>query len=138
MLYVDSNVFIYPVVYDEKFVKSARICKKILIKIARGEIEAATASLTWDELVWVVRKTLGVEESNIEGKNFLKLPNLKILDVSESTLRYAQKILTENKLKPRDAIHAACALENKINKIITDDPDFDKIKGIKRIKLERV
>ncbi len=37
-------------------------------------------------------------------------------------------------IRPRDAIHAACALENNTNIICSFDDDFDKIKEIKRIK----
>ena len=32
-------------------------------------------------------------------------------------------------LKPRDALHAATALENKITTIVSCDEDFDKLKG---------
>jgi predicted nucleic acid-binding protein len=67
MIYVDSNVFIYPVIYDEAVEKKALNSKNILIKIAEGTLEAATASLTWDELTWIIRKTLGVKIAIEEG-----------------------------------------------------------------------
>ena len=37
------------------------------------------------------------------------------------------------KIKPRDAIHAAIALENGIETIVSYDRDFDKLEEIKRL-----
>lgn len=137
MQYIDSNVFIYPVVADEKTEDKALLAKNILIKIADKSIDAATASLTWDEIVWSIRKILGTEIAIKEGSRFLEFPNLKILDVNEKVIDRAQRLIEKNKLKPRDAIHIACCIENGIDKIISDDPDFDDIKEVKRIALEK-
>lgn len=38
------------------------------------------------------------------------------------------------KLKPRDAIHAATAIENKINTMVSYDRDFDNVIEIRRIE----
>jgi len=35
------------------------------------------------------------------------------------------------KIRPRDAIHVASMLENNISTIITEDPNFKKVKEIK-------
>lgn len=138
MIYLDANVFIYPVIYDKTVEKKALNAKNILIKMAEGALKCATASLTWDELTWIVRKTLGTKIAIEEGKKFLEFPNLKILSIDEKVIKEAQKIVERYKLKPRDAIHAGCAIKNNIREIISDDPDFDKIKEIKRIELEKV
>ena len=74
----------------------------------------------------------------VEGEKFLEFPNLKILSIDEKIIREVQKIAERYGVKPRDAIHASCAIKNNIKEIISDDPDFDKIKEIKRIKLEKV
>jgi len=137
MKYLDSNVFIYPVIADEKTERKAFLAKKILLKIAEGSLKAATASLTWDELIWSVRKISGLEIAIEEGKKFLEFPNLKILSVDEKTIKEAQEIIEKYKLKPRDAIHASCAIKNNIKEIISDDQHFEKIKEIKRIELEK-
>ena len=42
--------------------------------------------------------------------------------------------MEEYKLRPRDAVHAAAALENKITTIVSYDKDFDLIHEIKRIE----
>ncbi|MDI6883714.1 MAG: type II toxin-antitoxin system VapC family toxin [Hadesarchaea archaeon] len=132
--YVDSNVFIYAAVYDEKGRGGA--AKKILSRMAKGEIGACTSSLTWDELVWVVRRIEGWDAAYEEGAKFLQLPNLKILSV-DGVVDLAQKLIENYDIGPRDAIHAACALKNGVREIISDDRGLDRIKEVKRIPLEK-
>ncbi|MHB1830042.1 MAG: type II toxin-antitoxin system VapC family toxin [Candidatus Micrarchaeaceae archaeon] len=134
--YIDSNVFIYAIVADEASEKKALYCKKILLRMAEGGLNAATSSLTWDEVVWSVRKLLDVKTSIKEGRELLGFPNLRILNVDHRVLGKAQRTLEKYNLKPRDAIHAACCLENNIDRLISDDPDFDAVSDLRRIKLE--
>jgi len=138
MMYVDSNVFIYPVIYDDRVVKKAKAAKAMLLRIAEGELEASTATVTWDELVWVVRRTLGAKVAIREGRKFLGFPNLIMLSVDEKTVAEAQRITEKYELKPRDAIHIGCAVRNKIGEILSDDPDLDVVKEISRIRLGAV
>jgi len=39
-------------------------------------------------------------------------------------------------INARDAVHAATMLNNGVEKILSTDPHFDRIKGIKRIASE--
>ena len=137
MHYIDSNIFIYPIVADEKTENKALLAKTLLIKIADKSIEAATSSLTWDEVVWCIKKILGSETAVKGGSKFLEFPNLRMLDVNEKVIYRAQKLIETYSLRPRDAIHMACCLENKIRDIISDDPDFDSVKDLNRITLEK-
>lgn len=134
LLYVDSNVFLYPVIYDPVPVSKAARAKSFLKEIALGRVEAYTSSITWDEIVWVVRKVLGVDISMHQGRMFLNFPNLRILPVRRTTVLKAQELMENYELKPRDALHAATALENKLVAIVSFDEDFDKVKVVKRIE----
>jgi len=134
LLYVDSDVFLYPVIYDETAVVEAKESKDLLLKIALGKIEAYTSSITWDEITWVVRKLFGTDLSLNEGKRFLSFPNLRLLGIKRTTVLKAQEIVEKYKLRPRDAVHIAAALENKITTIVSYDKDFDLIKEIERIE----
>jgi len=134
LLYVDSNVFLYPIIYDEETVVEVKKSKSFLLKMALGKIEAYTSSLTWDEVTWVIRKLFGIEVSMHEGKKFLSFPNLRVLGVRMSTVFKAQELVERYGVKPRDAIHAAVALENKIKTIVSYDDDFDAINEIRRIE----
>lgn len=134
LLYVDSNVFLYPIIYDEEAVVEVKKSKGFLVKMALGKVEAYTSSLTWDEVTWVIRKLFGIEVSIHEGKKFLGFPNLRVLGVRRSTVFNAQELVERYGVKPRDAIHAAVALENKIKTIVSYDDDFDEIDEIRRIE----
>ncbi len=37
MIYLDSNVFIYPVIADERTEEKSRLAKDILIKVSEGK-----------------------------------------------------------------------------------------------------
>ncbi len=45
--------------------------------------------------------------------------------------------MAEVGMKPRDSIHLACCMEGGIDEIISDDRDFDTVKDIKRLPLEK-
>jgi len=134
LLYIDSNVFVYPVIYDPEVIGEAKKSKDFLLKIALGKVEAYTATVTWDEVAWVVRKVFGFEFSADESKKFLSFPNLRLLGVKKSTVFRAQELVEKYRMKPRDAIHAAVALENKITTIVSYDKDFDEMNEIRRIE----
>jgi len=135
LTYVDSNVFLYPVLYSKEVDPRVKKTSDILKKIATGELFAFTSVLTWDEVVWVVRKTMGVNEAQSQGQKLLGFLNLHFIEVNENILSKAQGLIVKYNLKPRDAIHIASALNQKIELIISDDQDFDVIKEIKRIPL---
>jgi len=69
--------------------------------------------ITWDEVVWVVRKIFGLEPSVEQGKRFLTFPNLKFLAIKENVVLRAQWLLERYGIKPRDALHTATAIEIK-------------------------
>lgn len=135
MSYIDSNIFIYPVVYSAENQEKARKAKEILLKIERGELKAYTSTLTWDEVVWVVSRTMGREDGADQGKKLLGFPNLEFIDVDKRVLSSAQMLLEKYKIKPRDSIHLASAITKNIRTVISDDNDLDKTKEIERTPL---
>jgi hypothetical protein len=136
MAYLDSNVFIYPVIYKETIPQAAK-ARVILAHVEKGLINAYTSTLTWDEFVWVVMKTLGNKDAVEKGKMLLQFPKLKFLSVDENTILKAQKLVEKYELKPRDAIHATGALSKNLT-IISDDPDFDTVKELKRTSISQL
>ena len=69
--------------------------------------------------------------------NFYILNYFKILDINYEILKKMLEVYKNEKLDPRDSIHLATMQINKINIIISQDSDFDKIKQIKRIDFSK-
>jgi hypothetical protein len=135
MAYIDSNVFIYPVLYQAEKQQKAKKAKEILFQIENGELTAYTSTLTWDEVVWVVNRALSRNDGISQGRKLLGFPNLEFIDVDERVVTTAQMLLDKYKLTPRDSIHVGSALSRKIKTIISDDQDLDEVKEIKRSPL---
>lgn len=134
MKYLDSNIFIFAFISDDK---NSELCKSVLEKVSSGSLTACTSVLAWDEITWIARKSLGRQDSLDEGKKFLEFPFMDILDADESTVRLAQNLIEKYDINPRDAIHAATAINAGAKEIITDDSDFDRIKELKRLTIEQ-
>ena len=46
LLYIDSNILLYPIVYDAKTIKESRESRDLLLKISEGLIRACTVTIT--------------------------------------------------------------------------------------------
>lgn len=132
-VYVDSNVFIYPAIYDPEAIPESARARARLLEIVSGSIQAYTSALTWDEVTWTIRRLFGSEKAAAQGASFLRLPNLRLLRADIRVVSRAQSIVEDFDLKPRDAIHAATAIENGIEKILSYDEDFQAIPDLTRV-----
>ncbi|MEM2995397.1 MAG: type II toxin-antitoxin system VapC family toxin [Candidatus Bathyarchaeia archaeon] len=129
MLYLDSNVFIYAALNMEEIGEKARV---LLRKVQQGEEQASSSVLTFDELVWAVKKHRSIEDAINAGEAFLNFPNVKLAVVDEELLALALNLIKKYKLDPRDSIHAATAILEKADVIISTDSHFDKIEEVRR------
>src|SRR5439155_22607898 len=109
-MYADAGLFLVPMLYEDR-VPGAASAARLLESVARGTWKVSTSTLTWDEVVYVVRRLLGVEDSIAKGAGLLVLPNLTWLRVDLAVLRRAADLYQSLQMRPRDAIHAAAALE---------------------------
>ena len=134
MVYIDVNIFINNLLYDIEENMEAMKSNTFLQKVIKKEILGITSALTWDEFTWIVKLSLGKDVAVEKGKEFLVFPNLLIKNVTLSILHKAQELTSKYNIRPREAIHAACALENNVDLICSFDEDFDKIKETKRIE----
>ena len=129
MIYIDSNIFIFAILDTEDH---GEACRSLLSKIKTRQIEAATSSLTYDEVVREVKKHKGLDNAVYAGEYFLKMSNLFLFNATRETMLEANKLVKAHGLDPRDAIHAASCLLNNIKTIISEDPHFDKLDFLKR------
>lgn len=135
--------------------------KKIIIDsnvpfIAPGQIGEAWAIVILDEAIKQNIKgytdVLYLQEildryfyinENYKGKriyfSFKRIP-VGIFSITVRDFDLSHKIYKENKgVYPRDAMHAAVALNNKVPDIFSvDGPSFDKIPGVRRVDLSNL
>ena len=130
MIYLDTNIFLYPLLGNDS---KSDLCLAILQKVAAGEIDAGTSALTWDEFYYTLIYKIGKERTHELSKDFLTTPNLIFFDATEEIINRSHELAQQFNLKPRDAIHAATAILNKCDSIVSDDKDFDSVKGLKRV-----
>lgn len=130
--YLDSNIFIYALLSKDNRGFS---CQKIISDVINNKNSALTSFLTWDEIVYIIKKHRGTKIAIIEGRKILQMPNLSFIKVDEQIISNAQKLIEIYNLNPRDAIHIASAIISNCDGIVSDDSDFDNIKEIKRIKV---
>lgn len=103
-------------------------------KIIRGT-KAITRALTLDEVMWVLIKNRRSESIRDKVEDIYAMPNLTVKEVPASAPLDVLNLTNNFQLKPRDAFHASVMKANGVTEIVSDDPDFDRVKGIKRIKL---
>lgn len=131
MIYIDANVFIYALAYNSNHPDAIK-SKLFLSDVRNNRKEACTTILTWDEVFWHLRKKRGERDAITAGKMLLKFPNLKFIDMTKDVIDNAQNLCENYHVKPRDAIHGACALNHCKGEMFSNDGDFDSICGIIR------
>ena len=131
MMYLDANFFIFS---NFDLTSKGENARRIQEKIISGS-KAMTCALTLDEVMWVMIKNKREEALRETIEDIYATPNLTVKEVPASTPLDALTLMDQFHLKPRDAFHAAVMKSNGATEIASDDPDFDRVKGIKRIRL---
>ncbi len=127
-VYLDSTVFLNVLLGTDE---ASRGYEKILNLLKDGKFEGFTSTLTYDEIFWKVKRMRSRPAAIDACDIFLTIPNLKFIEVNLEIIWAAHKLLQKYELAPRDAIHAAAAL-NKGCVMLSSDADFDKIKEMRR------
>ncbi len=128
--YIDANLFITAATSEKEKGNNARMLIK---EIEKRNIKAFTATLTIDEILWAIQKIKNRETAYLAAKLITTIPNLEFIPIDQNIIAHAIEIYNKNELRPREAIHLAAMKQKNISTIISSDPDFDKIKGIRRI-----
>ena len=131
MIYLDANFFILCNFDSTSRGENAR---KIQERISKGT-KASTSALALDEVVWVLIKNKKMPLLRETIEDIFAIPNLAVLEVPSTSALDALDFVERFGLKPRDAFHAAIMKSRGITEIVSDDQDFDGVKGIRRISL---
>lgn len=130
-MYLDANFFIH--LHGDNGPKG-EVARKILQRIVKGE-KAQTSALTFDEVMWVLRRAEKSEEIRGILEETYATPHLEILDVTADIPLKALDIMEKYNLRPRDAFHLALMHKHNIKILVSEDADFERIPSIKRITL---
>ncbi|MBI4141971.1 type II toxin-antitoxin system VapC family toxin [Candidatus Woesearchaeota archaeon] len=133
MIYLDANFFVFALLDQTKKGEKARDIQK---NIVEGKIRAFTSVLALDEVMWVLIKNNKQHLLRKTIEDIYSLPNLAVREVPSLTALRALSFIENSRLKPRDALHVAVMEHLQVTTILSDDSDFDKVKQIKRQKLE--
>ncbi len=125
-MFLDANFLIY-------LNLGVREAEEFYAKLLSMETIAVNP-LVLDEAIYISKKKYNVKfEDTIEFLDNIVLPYSIILPITQDDYNKAKEIILKYNLKPSDAFHVAVMLNNHINKILTEDKDFDNVKEIKRV-----
>jgi len=117
--------------YNPESRKIADWSKSVVQKISKGQITAASSTITITELYNTIGKILGTDAIKLRVAS-AKSSNINIIPVTENIAELAGKItLNTPKIPLADATIAATALIHAKGVVVTDNEHFKTIKGIK-------
>ncbi len=125
MIYLDANVLIYAAANEKELGEKARR----ILKAALQDKNACTSTLTIDEVLWTLKKKLGRQEAAVATRNLLDT-GIELVAVERTDIERAL-LFFEGSLDPRDAIHAAVAIRRGCETVVSTDPAFASIAGLK-------
>ncbi|MBI4374107.1 MAG: type II toxin-antitoxin system VapC family toxin [Deltaproteobacteria bacterium] len=131
MIFVDTNIFMYAVGKDHPYKLPSL---KFFEESADGKHEIAINVEVLQEILyrfWAIRKI----EKGYDLFGYAKHLSDWILPISQSEIDKAKDLMKGTPgLSPRDALHAASMLKNRISTILSYDQHFDQITALKRIE----
>lgn len=131
MKLIDTNIILYSLGREHPLKEP---CRRLVAKIASGEIAANIDVEVLQEVLYVYTYR-NERAKGLAACRYL----LDIFPNPFSVTKYGiSTVITFMDKYPslvsRDAIHAAVVVNNNLKGIISEDSDFDMIKGIKRFK----
>ncbi|BCU68801.1 type II toxin-antitoxin system VapC family toxin [Stygiolobus caldivivus] len=127
MIFLDANFLIY-------LNLGVRGVEEFYYKLLSEE-NTALDPLVIDEVVYVSKKKYGVKyEDTLEFLDNVVLPYSVVFPITVEEYKRAKDIMLVG-LKPSDAFHVAVMLNNSVLRVVSEDADFDKVKGVQRVWL---
>ena len=109
-------------------------CLNIIVKAAKGQINAATSLETLEEALFILSKLTTVATALSFMRDLLKMTKIRKYEMNPSVFEQALEIMETTPLKrPKDAINVATMLEHDIQRIVSEDKEYDKVSLIQRV-----
>ncbi len=100
--------------------------------MSQGSLSGATSSLVVIEVANALRKLGRSREVSNEVDAIYSL-GIPVYELLNSDVRLAVELFGISKAGPYDCVHAAIMRRTGVSSIISTDPEFDTIPGIKRL-----
>jgi predicted nucleic acid-binding protein len=129
-VFLDTHVFLYAAggAHPQK-----RACAKLLQRVADGSLEATSNTEVAQEILFVlIRQGRATEAVKLAARVAALFPSLLPL-TRDDMLKACELMGRQPGLPVRDAVHAGTMLNNGLHTVISVDPDFDRIPGIRRV-----
>jgi len=126
---LDTNIIIFHVLNDKKFGKKA---SEIIERVDKGE-EIFLPLPVLKEILFALRRRGKDLSEIIEVLVPFQKDNIKIVEDNFGIFLQGLEIADKHKIDPTDGVIASLMIKHGITEIYSNDPDFDKISGIKRI-----
>ncbi|MFO8051779.1 MAG: type II toxin-antitoxin system VapC family toxin [Thermoplasmatota archaeon] len=134
MLYIDSNIFIFAAMDRTVLGKD---CREVLERIQNQDLICASSFLTIDEVIWVLKRKMGKDNAVRITKASLSLP-VRWIEIDRPKMTGMIEQFNGHNLDPRDCLHLSSMKTAGINTILSEDADFDRVKGIRRLSAEEM
>jgi len=129
--FLDSPTLIHAI---DKSAEYHKDCLNIIDKATKGKINAATSLETLEEALFILSKLLQTSIAIRITRNYVKIKEINKYEMKLTTFEHALEIMEVTPLKrPKDAINVATMLEHNIQKIISEDKEYDKVNLIERV-----
>lgn len=126
--FIDTSIIMYAAGAEHEYKKS---CVSILEQIERNKLEAFISTEVIQEIIYRYAH-IGKKQKGINLSRAI-MSFVPLVGVDESAVHAALDLFTRYDIDPRDALHAAVALQFDTSAIISSDRHFDAIEEIERM-----
>ncbi len=131
-VFVDSNIPMYVAGGPHEHREPAR---RFLERVRKGEVDACTSTEVLQEILYRYSSLGRLDLAREVYDLFVEICPV-VLDVTLADTDRARDLLCEaSGISARDAVHAAVMLNHEVERIATFDAGFDRVPGIRRLRL---
>jgi predicted nucleic acid-binding protein len=131
MILIDTNVLMYAAGADHA---NKRPSVTVLERVARGELDATIDAEVLQEILHRYR-AIGRWDDGRRAYDVTRQLFPNVVPVTAAILDRARRVLdADGLIHARDALHAAVAMMEGMEGVLSFDRHFDRIKGIVRIE----
>lgn len=132
MAYIDANVFVVAAL-DQK--EKGEAARRLIRNPGAFGFTACSSVLAIDEMIWAVARRRSRAEAVRYAKGLLATPKINFLGLDNQVMHLGIDVIEAETLDPRDSLHLGTMRSRGISVIISEDRDFDRVKGVKRLSV---